>query len=125
MARKTTRPRGFMENWNPEDKTIELIDNIRNVLDENIEILPLTLRQIFYMLHSDYGFDKTEKSYKRLCEIATKARRSRRLDMTSIRDDELNMKQPFFWDSEEDLISSYKYNARQFKMDPQLDQSRR
>ncbi|RKZ99901.1 MAG: hypothetical protein DRQ47_10295 [Gammaproteobacteria bacterium] len=46
---KTTRPRGFA-NYEPQAKAMDLIRNAQQVLRENAEYLPLTLRQIFYRL---------------------------------------------------------------------------
>ncbi len=90
----TTRPRGFIDNWEPKPETLDLIDNVKSVLDANHDILPLTLRQIFYMLVSGYRFDKTELAYKRLCENMNKARRAQMIDMDDIRDDGLRRRTP-------------------------------
>ena len=57
------------------------------VLDDHQEYLPLTVRQIFYLIVSRYGYPKTEASYARLCEIVNRARRAEMLPFTSIRDD--------------------------------------
>ena len=66
--RKATRPRGFVP-WRPQRPTIELIEQVRIILLEYDQYLPLTLRQVFYRLVGAHGFEKTEQSYSRLCEV--------------------------------------------------------
>jgi hypothetical protein len=68
----TARARGFIE-WRPHAETWELLHRIRHVLDEYVEQLPLTLRQIFYILVG-HAYEKTERAYERLCETSNKAR---------------------------------------------------
>ena len=58
-----TRPRGFI-NYKPRDKSLALIQSVRAILGEYVEQLPLTLRQIFYILVTRYVLDKNEKAYK-------------------------------------------------------------
>jgi hypothetical protein len=73
----TTRPRGFIERWNPRLETRALLEQVKGVLAEYLEQLPLTLRQIFYRLVGAYGYEKTEQAYERLGETLNKARRAR------------------------------------------------
>jgi hypothetical protein len=47
----------------------------------------MTVRQIFYRLVGVYGYEKTEKAYKRLAETLVKARRAQMISFSSIRDD--------------------------------------
>ena len=120
-----SRPRGFIEGWVPKPQTFRLINQVQSIIDDNSDILPLTLRQIFYMLVSNYDFDKTERDYKRLCEIMNKARRAQMIDMDVIRDDGLRRDDPYFWNSEEHLIRIYKSSAQGFRLDRQRDQMTR
>jgi hypothetical protein len=60
------RPRGFIDDWTPQAATMALIDQVKTVLAEYRDQLPLTLRQIFYRLVGAYEYEKTEKAYKRL-----------------------------------------------------------
>lgn len=83
---KHGRPRGFID-WHPQAKTAALIEQIQVILDEYTDYLPLTLRQIFYRLVGNYGYNKTEKAYNRLCEAMSRARRARIVDFDAIRDD--------------------------------------
>jgi hypothetical protein len=71
----TTRVRGFAP-WSPRPATQQLIADIKRVLADYAEHLPLTLRQIFYVLVGRDRLDKTENAYDRLCETANRARRA-------------------------------------------------
>ena len=118
-----TRARGFLYGWEPNDRTAELIGTVNDILSDNIDILPLTLRQIFYMLVSNHGFDKTEKAYKRLCENMNKARRASLVPMSSIRDDGLTRLGNAGWESEEALVDGFKSSAAYFTFDRQAAQA--
>ena len=68
----SARARGFIEAWHPRAGTWELLCRIKQVLDEYVE-LPLTLRQIFYILVGRHAYEKTERACERLCETSNKA----------------------------------------------------
>lgn len=65
--------RGYAD-WKPKEETLYWVGKVRGVLDEYRDYLPITLRQIFYRLVAEHGFDKTEQAYNRL----GKERRRRR-----------------------------------------------
>lgn len=81
-----SRPRGYAA-WAPRDDALVLIDQVRAVLAEYREHLPLTVRQIFYRLVGAYDYPKTERDYKRLCERLVRARRAEMIPFAAIRDD--------------------------------------
>lgn len=85
-APRKGRPRGFA-SWTPQPATLAVLDDVQQVLHEYRQHLPLTARQIFYRLVGQYGYDKTERAYARLCEYLVRARRAQIIDFTSIRDD--------------------------------------
>ncbi|WP_417841993.1 hypothetical protein [Terasakiella sp.] len=124
-ATKSTRPRGFISGWTPRKSTQELIDSVKAILEDNSDILPLTLRQIFYMLVSNYNYDKTEQAYGRLCETMNRARRAQMVDMSSIRDDGLRREAPQSWSGEDSIIETFKSYSYRFRLDRQRDQPRR
>jgi hypothetical protein len=70
------RPRGYAD-WRPQRKTRELLGRVEEVLSAYDEHLPLTVRQVHYLLVSGYGYPKTEAEYKRLAEHLVRARRAR------------------------------------------------
>lgn len=86
-SRKTVRARGYIENYNPQAKTRELLAQAQAVLDEYRQYWPLTCRQIFYRLVGAYSYDKTEAAYGRLCHHLANARRARWIPFAAIRDD--------------------------------------
>lgn len=66
-AVKRTRPRGYIETYRPQAKTLALLDDVITVLDEYREHWPLSDRQIFYRLVGP-RYPKTDAFYTRLCE---------------------------------------------------------
>src|SRR3954452_3137222 len=80
------RPRGYAA-WNPKPETLDVLADVQSVLNEYKRYLPLTARQIFYRLVGQYGYDKTERAYARLCEYLVRARRAQMISFDSIRDD--------------------------------------
>jgi hypothetical protein len=119
------RPRGFITDWKPTPRTIALIDQVRAVLAEYAEQLPLTLRQIFYRLVGAYLYEKTENAYERLGEALNKARRARMIDMTSIRDDGFIRSGGAGYDDVEHFLRAIELQARELKLDRQQGQARR
>lgn len=86
-SRKTGRARGYIENYRPQAKTLELLNQAQAVLDEYRQYWPLTCRQIFYRLVGVHGYDKTEAAYGRLCHHLANARRGKMIPFYAIRDD--------------------------------------
>jgi hypothetical protein len=79
------RAKGFAE-WKPQKKTLALLSDIDAVLAEYEDYLPLTIRQVFYRLVGK-GHPKTENFYATVQEVTSRARRSGRIEFSSIRDD--------------------------------------
>lgn len=52
---KTTQVRGFAP-WCPRQKTLLLLGQVNEVLDEYHFHLPLTIRQVFYRLVGRFGY---------------------------------------------------------------------
>ena len=82
----TERVRGLAP-WRPQAKTRLLLVQVRRVLDEYEDQLPLTIRQVFYRLVGAYGYDKSETAYDRLQEMLNRARRAGVISFDDIRDD--------------------------------------
>lgn len=83
---KSTRVRGF-SGWSPHAKTRIILDQVVFVLEEYVEYLPLTIRQVFYRLVGVHDYPKTQRDYGRLCEYLNRARRSGIIPFDAIRDD--------------------------------------
>jgi hypothetical protein len=86
-GRKAGRPRGYIENYRPQRKTVDLLNDVDLVLEEYRAHWPLTCRQIFYRLVGARGYPKTEEFYRKLCHHLANARRGLRIDFDAIRDD--------------------------------------
>ena len=86
-CRKTGRNRGYINDYKPQAKTRELLDQVQAVLEEYRQYWPLTCRQVFYRLVGAHGYDKSESAYGRLCHHLANARRGRLITFDAIRDD--------------------------------------
>jgi hypothetical protein len=124
-------PRGFVDNWRPQQKTRELLGQVLEILSEYRAQLPLTLRQIFYRLVARYDYEKSERSYDKLSAILTMARRARWEANESMslweamRDDSLIIDVPFAYHGENDFWAETSYRARNFRLDRMINQRRR
>lgn len=81
-----TRVRG-MAPWSPRAATRVLLDQVGEVLEDYAGQLPLTLRQVFYVLVGRFDYDKSEQAVGRLGEVLTRARRAGLVPFDAIRDD--------------------------------------
>jgi hypothetical protein len=114
--RVRTRVRGFAP-WQPQPHTQELLEQVRAVIGEYEDYLPLTIRQIFYRLVGRHDYEKTERAYERLCETINRARRARLIEMSVIRDDGTTVITPLTWESADEFLSSVRYRAEHFTLD--------
>jgi hypothetical protein len=71
-----TRPRGFLDEYNPRAKTRELLEQVEEVLATYKAELPLTARQVFYRLVATRDYPKNENGYARLQEHLANFRRA-------------------------------------------------
>jgi hypothetical protein len=84
------RPKGYAA-WRPQKKTSRLIMQVKEVVKEYEDHLPLTNRQIFYRLVATYGYPKTESFAKNLNDHLTRARRAKMIPFEDIRDDGISI----------------------------------
>jgi len=122
--RVRTRVRGFAP-WAPRGETLQLLDQVRGVLDEYEDYLPLTIRQIFYRLVGAYEYEKTEQAYNRLCEHLNRARRARIIPMSAIRDDGGVIIKPVMWSSADQWLGVMRRRASQLMLDHTAGQKTR
>lgn len=116
-----TRPKGYMR-WTPRPEHAVLVGQVRTVLAEYASYGPMTVRQVFYRLVGEYGYDKTELAYKRLAELLVKARRAQLIGFESIRDDGTVEKGGGGWQSRESFWRAVRGTADHFTLDRQLGQ---
>lgn len=107
------RPKGFAD-WNPSRDTRAVLSAVGEILQEYRQYLPMTARQIYYRLVGGYGFPKTERAYKNLCNHLVRARRAQMIPFGVIRDDETINHRPFdftnptaFWEYQIQLAEEY------------------
>jgi hypothetical protein len=118
-----TRPRGFIDDWRPRQKSLDLLRQVETIIAEYD--MALTIRQIFYRLIGRYFYPKTELAYDNLGELIVKARRARHLSMEAIRDDGFVNLEPNFFNSAEHFLSTVRRAAADFRLDRQCGQLRR
>jgi hypothetical protein len=114
--RVRTRVRGFAP-WSPQAATLQLLDQVRGVLDEYEDYLPLTIRRIFYRLVGAHNYEKTEQAYDRLCEHLNRARRARLISFDVIRDDGGVIAAPDDWRSVAQFWATVRGMAEEFTLD--------
>jgi hypothetical protein len=123
-TRVRTRVRGFAP-WSPQGETLRLLEQVRAVLGEYEDHLPLTIRQIFYRLVGAHDYEKTERAYNRLCEHLNRARRARIISMDVIRDDGGTILAPSYWHSADDFWPVVRNIAGRFTLDRSAGQKTR
>ena len=106
QASLKTVPRncGYIANYNPQAKTLKLLDQVQAVLTEYADYWPLTCRQIFYRMVGAHGYDKTESAYGRLCHHLANARRARVIPFDAIRDDGVTTYRRDHFDDRDDFL---------------------
>lgn len=120
-----SRPKGWITDWRPQSKTLQLLEHVDEVLATYQEHLPLTARQIFYRLVAIHGYEKTENGYERLCGVIVRARRARRIKFDAIRDDGWIAERPMVWESPAGLIKTFRAAAKAYERDKEARQPRR
>ena len=106
----------------PTRKTLVLLEQVEEVLEEYEDFLPLTVRQIFYRLVGVYGYDKTENAYDNLAEKLNRARRAKMIEFSAIRDDGVSVLRSQFYGGVEDFQDETMRRARSYRRDRQQDQ---
>lgn len=81
-----SRPKGYI-TWTPPADVALILEQTASILREYGAYGPMTVRQVFYRLVGQHGYEKTELAYKRLAQYIVKARRAQIISFDSIRDD--------------------------------------
>jgi hypothetical protein len=117
--------RGFIFKYNPQDKTRVLINSVRSILSHYSDDLPLNLRQVFYALIVDHGYEKTEQAYKRLSGHVAKARRAGWIPWNAIRDDGFHSGEALTYSDADDVCEHFANQAARVRVDRQFGQDRK
>jgi hypothetical protein len=127
--------RGFI-NWNPNRNSQALLVKVGSVLGEYIDLLPLSIRQIYYRLIAVHRYPKSDSAYNALIYLMGKARRAqyelvdprlrrgRMLLFDAIRDDKFVYSQPYFYRNAGHFFNNTRGWARGIHLDRQKGQPR-
>lgn len=121
MKNGRSRAKGYAA-WRPHDKTLTLIANVREILDEYRAHLPLTIRQVFYRLVAAYGYPKDENAYERLCNALNRARRAGHVRFEDLRDDGISVTRPNHYAGVEDFYGYLDQLGSRYERDKLADQ---
>lgn len=114
---KRSRPRGYIAAYKPQARTLALLAEVKAVLEEYRDYLPLTARQIYYRLIGAYGHPKTEAFYGNLCEHLANARRGGMIPFDAIRDDGVTTINRRYFADEDDFRWHLRNLARGYRRD--------
>jgi hypothetical protein len=110
------RPKGYAP-WRPHKKTTRLMFQVKQILEEYRDHVPLTARQIFYRMVAAYGYPKTEKAAKNLGEHLTRARRAEMIPFDHIRDDGIAVMAQAHYADENDFFKHVREEGSAYKRD--------
>ena len=121
-----TGARGYVDRWNPTSKNQVILDAARQVLVDYNSHLPMTVRQVFYVLVGRQVIEKTKNAYRNVAWLLNMARRAGVVPFEHIHDRGTTLPFSLLGDlSAEDLTSSLNYRVRLFELDPLAEQPRR
>jgi hypothetical protein len=109
--------KGYYPQWKPQKKTRILLDQVEEIFETYIDQLPLTLRQVFYILVANYLYEKTERAYGRLGNHLNMARRARLIPFEYLRDDSLHGFFGGHYEDQDGFWSDIKGRANRFTLD--------
>jgi len=90
------------QNWNPRDNSIVLVNTANDIIEEyETDGYILTLRQLYYQFVARALIENTERSYKNLGSIITKARMAGLISWEAIED--RTREHHAFWYDEDEL----------------------
>jgi hypothetical protein len=108
------------ENTNLGEKTIDLIDQANEILEEYATAgYVLTIRQLYYQFVARGLLPSAQKSYKRIQDVVGKGRLNGLIDWDLIEDRGRNLRKLPHWDDPADIVEAI---AQQFKVDLWADQ---
>jgi hypothetical protein len=96
----------FFTHWNPNFASISLVDSANKIIEDyQAQGYVLTLRQLYYQFVSKDMIENTEKSYKNLGNIITKARTAGLISWKAIEDRNRGVKKHYIQESDNDLVN--------------------
>ena len=113
--------RGYLDDWQLERKTQIMLGQVKQILEEYSEQLPLTCRQTYYRMIAAYQYPKGESFESSLYGMLDNARRAREIPFEHIRDDGI-MGGGWWPTSPQQRIDGWKLEAENYQRDVQQDQ---
>lgn len=115
------RPKGYCA-WRPQEKARALVEQVQAILVDYEDYLPLTVRQVFYILVGRYAYPKTEAAYEGLSDKLVRARRARMIPFSAIRDDGITVMEDRWYSGRQDFFEQYARDASLYRRDRQQGQ---
>jgi hypothetical protein len=110
--------RGYI-TWRPTKRIIAKLDAVQEVLATYHRHLPMTLRQIYYVLVARLVIEKTAREYRNLAYVLRKARRARIIPFEAIHDQGSTLPSSLFGFADgTGLAWSIRDSVRSFDVDP-------
>lgn len=103
----------FYKDWNPTAQSLAIVESAEDIIEDyEAQGYTLTLRQLYYQFVSRDLLPNTERSYKNLGNIITKARLAGMISWEAIED--RNREHNTFWTREDEygLIKNLPYHIR-------------
>jgi len=110
------RPKGYAP-WRPHKNTTRLMFQVKQIIEEYRDHLPLTARQIFYRMVAAYGYPKTESAVDSLSQHLVRARRAEMIDFDHIRDDGIAVMAQAHYADENDFFRHVREEGASYKRD--------
>lgn len=114
--------KGYHPEWNPHKKTRVLLRQVDEIFVGYRAQLPLTLRQVFYILVANYGYKKTENAYENLGNTLGLARRAKWIPFDYLRDDSFSGHWYEHYADEDGFWGDVKARAQDFTLDKLAEQ---
>jgi hypothetical protein len=111
--------------WRPQERTRPRLDATLALLAEYEHHLPVTLRQLFYLLVARQIVAKTEANYRQVGDMLVRAGRAGVVPWSAIRDDRDDLPYSLLGDGPDGVFAALRRAVRYFEVDPQLGQLRR
>lgn len=96
----------FVIDWYPRGRTLALIEKCEEIINSYSDIGSLTLRQLYYQLVANNIVVNTERSYKNVGNLLSKARLAGLIDWDAIEDRGRQPHQAADWKSIQDRVDS-------------------
>jgi hypothetical protein len=125
VARIPRRARGPIDNWRPQARTLRLVVDVTEVLEENRDYWPLSVRTIYYRLLGTGRYGKAAGLAARVGEHVANARRAGVIPWEAIFDSSMTRIESRWWDDEHDWLADARSWAEDFRLDRQQGQAQR